>query len=253
MNSGPLPLDGQVVVVTGGTRGIGRAIVDAFLADGAHVIATGTSTEDVLARNASQLPLPSGSLEFMQVDLADADSTERFCNGLRARSRIDVLVNNAGVNQIVAIAEVEEPDFDRLIQINLQAPLFVAQAVAVGMQARRYGRIINIASIWSILSKPGRAMYTAAKAGLAGLTRTMAIEFGAEEVLVNTLSPGFTRTDLTAATNTPQEIARIAEQIPMRRLAEPAEIAQVVRFLAGPENTYLTGQNIVVDGGFTCV
>jgi 3-oxoacyl-[acyl-carrier protein] reductase len=121
------------------------------------------------------------------------------------------------------------------------------------MQARKYGRIVNVASVWSVLTKPGRAMYSAAKTGLAGLTRTMAAEWGADEVLANAISPGFTRTELTASTNTPEELERIAAQIPMQRLAEPAEIARVVRFLAGPENTYLTGQNIVVDGGFTCV
>lgn len=253
MNDVPATLVGQVVVVTGGTRGIGRAIVETFLDAGARVIATGTSSSDVAARNEARTPLPAGNLEFAQVDLADVESTARFAALLRSLPRVDVLVNNAGVNQISGLDKVEDADFSRLLRINLQAPLLVTQAVADGMQARSYGRIVNIASIWSVLTKPGRAMYTAAKAGLAGLTRTMAIEYSAGGVLVNAVSPGFTRTDLTAATNTPDEIARIAEQIPIRRLAEPAEIAKVVRFLAGPENTYLTGQNIVVDGGFTCV
>jgi 3-oxoacyl-[acyl-carrier protein] reductase len=187
------------------------------------------------------------------VDLGDPASTDAFCARLRALPRVDVLVNNAGINQIVPIAGIQDADFARLLRIDLQAPLFLAQAVAAGMQERTYGRVVNIASIWSILTKPGRAMYTSAKAGLAGLTRTMAAEFGAAQVLVNTVSPGFTRTDLTASTLGPDEMERLAGQVPMRRFAEPVEIARVVRFLAGPENTYLTGQNIVVDGGFTCV
>jgi len=243
----------QVVVVTGGTRGIGRAIVDEFLAAGAQVFATGTSGADVAARNAALTPLPGGRLEFVQVDLADVASTEEFCERLRGLDRIDVLVNNAGVNQIVEFDRIRDEDFARLLRINLQAPLTVSQSVLPGMRDRGYGRIINIASIWSLLTKPGRAMYTSAKAGLAGLTRTMAVEYGATGVLVNTVSPGFTRTDLTAATNSPTEIERIAAQVPMRRLAEPHEIARVVRFLGSPDNTYLTGQNIVIDGGFTCV
>jgi NAD(P)-dependent dehydrogenase (short-subunit alcohol dehydrogenase family) len=249
--SGAAPLAGQVVVVTGGTRGIGKAIAEVFLADGAEVIATGTSPDDVAARNAAA-DRPSG-LRFDHVDLGDAGSTEAFCGRLRALPRVDVLVNNAGINQIVPIAGIRDADFDRLLRIDLQAPLFLTQAVAAGMQERTYGRVVNIASIWSILTKPGRAMYTSAKAGLAGLTRTMAAEFGAAQVLVNTVSPGFTRTDLTASTLGPDEMERLAAQVPMRRFAEPVEIARVVRFLAGPENTYLTGQNIVVDGGFTCV
>lgn len=244
-------LTGQVVVVTGGTRGIGKAIVDAFLADGAEVIATGTRADDVARRTADAARPPR--LRYDQVDLGSADSARAFCDRLAALPRVDALINNAGINQIVPIADIQDADFDRLLRIDLQSPLFLAQAVAPGMQARGYGRIVNVASIWSVMSKPGRAMYTAAKTGLAGLTRTMAAEFGAAQVLANTISPGFTRTELTASTNTPEELERIAAQIPMRRLAEPAEIARVVRFLAGPENTYLTGQNIVVDGGFTCV
>jgi len=244
-------LDGQVVVVTGGTRGIGQAIVECFLADGASVIATGTSADDVARRNADAARPPA--LRYEAVDLGDTESTCAFCTRLRALGRVDALINNAGINQIVPLDSIEDEAFDRLLRINLQAPLFLAQAVAAGMQAHGYGRIVNVASIWSVLTKPGRAMYTAAKTGLAGLTRTMAAEYGAAQVLVNTISPGFTRTELTASTNTPQELERIAAQIPMRRLAEPAEIARVVRFLASPENTYLTGQNIVVDGGFTCV
>lgn len=239
--------------MTGGTRGIGRAIVDEFLAGGAHVIATGTSEADVAARNAASTPLPSGRLEFVQVDLADVASTSGFCERLRGLPRVDVLVNNAGINQIVEVGGIGDEDFARLLRIDLQAPLSVSQSVLPGMRDRGYGRIINIASIWSLITKPGRAMYTSAKAGLAGLTRTMAVEYGAAGVLVNTVSPGFTRTDLTTATNTPAEIERMAAQVPMRRLAEPHEIARLVRFLGGPENTYLTGQNIVIDGGFTCV
>jgi 3-oxoacyl-[acyl-carrier protein] reductase len=195
-------LAGQVVVVTGGTRGIGQAVVHAFLADGATVIATGTSADDVARRNADK-SCPA-ALRYDAVDLGDESSTAGFAARLRSLPRVDALINNAGINQIVPLARIEDAAFDRLLRIDLQAPLFLAQAVATGMQARKYGRIVNVASVWSVLTKPGRAMYSAAKTGLAGLTRTMAAEWGADEVLANAISPGFTRTELTASTNTPE-------------------------------------------------
>lgn len=244
-------MHGHVVVVTGGTRGIGHAIGAAFLEAGAQVIATGTSPDDVARRN--DRPDRPDALTYDAVDLSDLESTEAFCSRLRELPRVDALINNAGINQIATLAEVRVHDLERLMRIDLHAPFLLAQSVLGGMRERRYGRIVNVASIWSVITKPGRAMYTAAKSGLAGLTRTLAVEGAPDGVLVNTISPGFTRTDLTAATNSPEEIDRMALQVPMRRLAEPAEIASIIRFLAGPENTYLTGQNIVVDGGYSIV
>lgn len=244
-------MQGQVVVVTGGTRGIGQAIATAFLEAGARVIATGTSTDDVAQRNARR-DRPD-TLHYDAVDLGDLASIEAFCARLRELPRVDALINNAGINQIATLSDIRMHDLERLMRIDLHAPFMLAQAVAGGMRSRRYGRIVNIASIWSVITKPGRAMYTAAKSGLAGFTRTLAVECAPDSVLVNTVSPGFTRTDLTAATNSPEEIERMAAQVPAQRLAEPSEIAAVIRFLAGPENTYLTGQNIVVDGGYSIV
>jgi 3-oxoacyl-[acyl-carrier protein] reductase len=239
------------VLVTGGTRGIGAAIADTFEAAGAVVLVQGTSPEEAATRNAAAA---TGKIrrEYLHADFADGVALQLFCEDVRAR-HVDVLVNNAGVNRIRTLDALTAADYDWLMAINLRAPLLLSQAVAAGMRERGWGRIVNVASIWSVITKPGRAMYTAAKAGLAGLTRTLAVELAPSGVLVNTVSPGFTRTELTAATLSPQDAASLAGQVPAGRFAEPAEIAQVVLFLASPANTYLTGQNIVVDGGFTCV
>lgn len=246
-----LDLTGRRALVTGGTRGIGAAIADAFEEAGAYVLATGTGADDVAARNATAAA-DGRRREYMQTDFADPESLKAFCDVIRDQ-RVDVLVNNAGVNRILPLDDIGVADYDWLMAINLRAPLLVTQAVIPGMRQRMWGRIVNVASIWSTITKPGRALYTAAKSGLVGLTRTQAVELASHGVLANAVSPGFTRTELTASTLRPEEMAALAAAIPARRFAEPSEIAQVVLFLASPANTYLTGQNVVVDGGFTGV
>jgi NAD(P)-dependent dehydrogenase (short-subunit alcohol dehydrogenase family) len=248
---GGVDLSGRRVLVTGGTRGIGAAIVEAAEAAGAQVLVHGTRAEGARAGNAAARAA-GFSREYLHADFADPAALAAFCDGLRARE-VDVLINNAGVNRIQTIEQLSAEDYDWLMAIDLRAPLLLSQSVAPGMRARGWGRIVNVASIWSVITKPGRALYTAAKAGLAGLTRTLAVELAPHGVLVNTISPGFTRTELTASTLAPEEMVALSAQVPARRFAEPAEIAQVALFLASPANTYLTGQNIVVDGGFTCV
>jgi 3-oxoacyl-[acyl-carrier protein] reductase len=139
------------------------------------------------------------------------------------------------------------------MQINLIAPLRIARGVVTGMMDRKFGRIVNIGSIWSLVSKPGRLAYSVSKDGLNGFTRALAVEVASFNVLVNTVSPGFVNTDLTRQNNTPQEIEEICKKIPMGRLAETQEIARFVSFLCSDANSYITGQCLVMDGGFTCV
>ncbi|NLV46687.1 MAG: SDR family oxidoreductase, partial [Candidatus Hydrogenedentes bacterium] len=171
-----------------------------------------------------------------------------------ARERpAQVLVNNAGTNRLNPIDQVATQDLDALLSINLRAPLLLCREVGRTMKEARYGRIINIASIWSVITKPGRVVYTATKTGLAGMTKTVAADLAPYGVLVNAVSPGFINTELTKMTLPLEEQERLAAQVPLGRFAEPEEIARVVLFLASRENSYLTGQNIVVDGGFTCV
>jgi len=243
----PTP-ESRVVLVTGGTRGIGAAIVQEFLAQGAQVIATGTST--------ASLRLPAGSdgrLRYVDANFADATALREFGAFVEKLPRLDVCVNNAGINIIKPLDDVTEADFDRLTAVDYRAPYLISQAAARVMRRAHRGWIINIASIWSVITKKGRSQYTAAKSGLVGMTRGLAIDLAADGILVNAVSPGFVLTDLTKQSLTPDETKALAAQVPLGRMAEPAEIARIVAFLGSAQNTYITGQNIVADGGFSNV
>jgi len=135
----------------------------------------------------------------------------------------------------------------------LRAPLLLCNSICPAMKKMHYGRIVNIASIWSITTKPGRAVYTATKSGLVGMTKAVAVDLAPYSILVNAVSPGFTNTELTKTSLSPEECEDISNKVPMGRFAEPAEIARTVLFLSSNLNTYITGQNLVVDGGYTCV
>jgi 3-oxoacyl-[acyl-carrier protein] reductase len=241
---------GRTVLVTGGTRGIGAAIANAFAAGGARLLITGTRGDEIARWNQEE---GNGNRRYLQADFADSLSLDRFLADLPRHEPIDILINNAGVNRIQPVSEAGPADYEWITAINLRAPFLCARSVAPGMVSRGWGRIINIASIWGVITKPGRVLYTLSKHGLVGMTKTLAVELAASGVLVNTVSPGFTRTELTASTLPPSEMETLAGQVPAGRFAEPEEVAQVVVFLASDLNTYLTGQNLVVDGGFTCV
>jgi len=140
-----------------------------------------------------------------------------------------------------------------LNNINLKAPYLISREVSRTMKRNGYGRIVNITSIWSTITRPGRSLYALTKSGIVGLTRTLAVELAESNILVNAVAPGFTMTELTASTNTPEEIGKITGMIPIKRMALPEEIANLVLFLCSDLNSYLTGQNIVIDGGYTNV
>jgi NAD(P)-dependent dehydrogenase (short-subunit alcohol dehydrogenase family) len=212
-------VNGRTALVTGGSRGIGAAIAARFTALGAQVLA------------------PSRE----ELDLADAGSVLRYLGGLPAGA--DILVNCAGVNW--------PRPLDETLEVNLAAPLRLTRGLGPGMVARGYGRICSVSSVWAHVGREGRAVYAASKAGLEGMTLSLALEF-APGVLVNAVAPGFVATDLTRQNNTPAEIERIAAAIPLRRLAEPGEVADLVAFLCSERNSYVTGQVVVSDGGFTC-
>jgi 3-oxoacyl-[acyl-carrier protein] reductase len=247
----PIDLRGRTALVTGGTRGIGAAIADTLERAGATLLVTGTRADDVARRNEGAVRDGRGRV-YLTVDFANGPSQEAFLRDVATRP-IDILVNNAGINRIQTVPETTPEDFDALVIVNLRAPFLCARAVAPGMAARQWGRIVNIASIWGVITKAGRSLYTTTKHGLVGLTKTLAVEYAAHGVLVNAVSPGFTRTELTDSTLTPDEQAALARQVPAARFAAAGEMATVVAFLASDLNTYVTGQNIVVDGGFTSV
>ena len=221
-------MSARVALVTGTARGIGAAVVNRLRQDGLRVL---TPSRD-------------------EMDLLSTDSINAYLSHLI--EPVDVLVNNAGINPLGALAEIRDSDLCDTIQVNLIAPLRLIRGLAPGMIERHYGRIVNISSIWGTVSKPGRVSYTLSKAGLNGMTRSLAVELAPCNVLVNAVAPGFVNTELTRQNNTPQEIEKIQQAIPARRLAEPAEVAEVVAFLCSDRNTYIVGQTLLVDGGFTC-
>ena len=215
------------VLVTGASRGIGAAIAEIFKVHGYEVSA------------------PS----HQELDLSDEKSIEKFIQSHQDVT-YDVIINNAGINDINEIENVKDIEIDQMIAINLTAPIKLLRGFVGNMKQAQYGRIVNIGSIWGVVSKEGRCVYSASKNGIHGGTNTLAVELAKYNILVNTVCPGFTLTELTKKNNTAEEIKKISDEIPMGRMAEPKEIAQVVYFLCSDDNTYLTGQKITVDGGY---
>lgn len=216
------------VLVTGGSRGIGKAIVQKFEEHGYEVVAPTRQELNLLD-------------EKSIMDYVEKHKEDGF----------DVIVNNAGINDIHEIEDITDDEIERMITTNLVAPIKLLRGFVREMKKKKYGRIINIASIWAVVSKSGRCVYSATKNGIHGVTNTLAVELAGDNILVNTVCPGFTMTELTVKNNTPEQITKISSEIPMKRMAQPEEIAEVVYFLGSEKNTYLTGQKIAVDGGYT--
>ena len=229
-------------VVTGGSRGIGFAIAKRLLQDGMEVIATGTSQNDTS---------PDGAIYF-QVDFLKDDSVNEFIEFLK-NEKIDVLINNAGVNKIGKFAEIDISDFDRIMRVNLRSPFLLCQAVIPYMKERKWGRIINLTSIFSSISKEYRASYSSSKFGLDGMTTSLAAELSEFGILSNSVAPGFIDTDLTRNILGEKGITMLEGQIPMKRLGKASEIASLISWLVSDENTYISGQNLLIDGGFSRV
>lgn len=248
-----LDFTGQTVLVTGATRGIGAAIASAFKDSGASLILTGTHKKQIDDLNRSNVQQGKEHVRWLHADFSSAQSTALFLKSIEEIEPIHVLINNAGTNRISQIDQVFAEDIDSLLSINLRAPLLLCKSICPAMKKMHYGRIVNIASIWSIITKPGRAVYTATKSGIAGMTKAAAADLAPYGILVNAVSPGFTNTELTKTSLSPEECEDISNKVPMGRFAEPAEIARTVLFLSSGLNTYITGQNLVVDGGYTCV
>ena len=229
-------------LVTGGAGGIGSAICNALAEGGFEVIQTsrtkGTERESIFQTHA--------------VDFGDKSDTLRFAKEVAAME-IDVLVNNAGINLVSPIAQIDPNDFERIQSVNLVAPMVLSQAVLAHMRKRRWGRIINVASIFAHVSRAQRAAYSASKFGLVGLTKAVAAEVASQGILVNCVSPGVIETELTRSVLGEAGIAQLTKEIPIGRIGHPEEVARLVRFLASDENTYISGQSIVIDGGFISV
>jgi len=246
----PFNFENRQVLVTGATRGIGRAIADEFIKAGAQVILTGTKHSRI-----KQLveETHNPNINWIHADFSSSMGIDSFLKQFGMLDKIDVCVNNAGINIIKPFQNYSKDEYSKLMEINLSAPFRISQYLVGGMKERKFGRIINISSIWSLVAKSHRSLYSQAKTGLLGLTRSLATELAEDNVLVNSVSPGFTLTELTKQSLSTSEMEKLCSQIPLGRFADPEEIAKIVAFLASDLNTYLTGQNIVVDGGFTIV
>ena len=199
-----------------------------------------------LAGEGARLVTPSRA----EMDLASPASVASWLGAFR--EPVDVLVNNAGFNKLAGSGEVSPADFAATLQVNLMAPLQLSAGLAERMKEKRWGRIVNVSSIWSLVARERRASYAAAKAGLNGLTRALAVELGPYGINVNAVAPGYIDTELTRKNNSPAEIEAIERSIPLGRLGLAEEVASMVAFLCSAESSYLTGQTLVVDGGYTC-
>ncbi len=248
-----IDLTGKTTLITGATRGIGLSTAHSFINAGSNLVLTGTKEMgreqiDKIINKTREGQI----IEYISVDFKSKESINLFLENLKSKDKIDICVNNAGTNHIKMLKDVSFTDIESLHRINLYAPFLILSTVLEKMKRNNCGRVVNIGSLWSKLSRKGRSLYSSSKYGLMGLTVTAALEYASFNVLVNMVSPGFVWTDLSKATLTPHEKNDIEEKIPLGRFAEPEDIANTVLFLCSDMNNFITGQNIFVDGGYIC-
>ena len=239
-------LQGQVALVTGGSRGIGLAIAEELASAGARVAVV--ARDEARAQAAAQGLAGEGHRGY-SCDVADPGACNALVKQVEAElGAVDVLVNNAGVTRDNLLMRIKDEDWDAVLDTNLRGAFNLMRAVSRGMMKKRAGRIVNVSSVVGVMGNAGQANYAASKAGLIGLTKAVAKELASRGVLVNAVAPGYIETDMT---NDLAGAARDAlmGQIALGRLGSPKDIAPVVRFLAGPGAGYMTGQVLVVDGG----
>jgi 3-oxoacyl-[acyl-carrier protein] reductase len=239
-------LKGEIVLVTGASRGIGAAIADELAAQGATVIGTATSESGARAI-AERLAAQGG--HGRELDVTDAAAVEALIDSIgKEFGAVSILVNNAGITRDNLLMRMKEEDWQAILDTNLSSVYRTSKAVMRGMMKARKGRIINIASVIGVTGNAGQANYAAAKAGIIAFSKSLAKEIGSRGVTVNVVAPGFIDTDMTRAM--PEEAKKgLIDQIALGRLGEPADIARAVAFLAGPSASYITGETLHVNGG----
>lgn len=241
-------LENQVALVTGASRGIGRAIALELAAQGATVVGTATS-EAGAAAISEYLAAAGGTGRGAVLNVNDAAASEALIDELvKAHGSLGVLVNNAGITQDQLAMRMKDEDWSAVIETNMTAVFRLSRAVLRPMMKARGGRIINITSVVGSTGNPGQMNYAAAKAGVEGMSRALAREIGSRNVTVNCVAPGFIDTDMTKVLSEEQHAA-LKTQIPLGRLGQPEDIAHAVAFLAGPQAAYITGTTLHVNGG----
>ena len=245
-------LQGKVAIVTGGTRGIGLAIVRTYLQNGAKVALFG-SREETVNKALDELKAENAGWEVigMAPDLTDYAAVEAaMAKVTEAFGRIDILVNNAGITRDGLLMMMKPEDFDAVIAANLRGAFLCMKAVARQMVKQRYGRIVNLSSVVGLRGNAGQVNYAASKAGVIGMTKSLAKELAGRNITVNAVAPGFIDTDMTAALTETAKNAALGS-IPMGRMGTPENVAKAVAFLAGEDAGYITGQVLAVDGGMS--
>jgi 3-oxoacyl-[acyl-carrier protein] reductase len=239
-----IDLSGRSALVTGSTRGIGRAIAQRLSDSGANVAVVGRDRA-----KAEEAAKALKNARGFGCDVSDPTAVVALVEDAeKAFGAVDILVNNAGITRDNLLMRLKDDDWDAVLDANLKAAFVAIRAASRGMMKRRWGRVINIASVVGMIGNKGQANYAASKAGLIGLTKSVAKELASRNILANVVAPGFIETDMTAAM-TPDARDTLSKQIPLERLGKPEDIAGVVAFLSSDQASYITGQVFVVDGG----
>ena len=243
-----MQLASQVAIITGGARGIGREMALLFAREGADVALFDVNA-DTLEQTAKELRALGRRAEGIFVDVTDGKQVEDGVGKVLDKlGRIDILINNAGITKDGLLLRMDDAQWDRVLEINLKGTFLCTRAVAKHMLKQRRGRIVNIASIVGIIGNPGQANYAASKAGIIGLTKSVAKELASRGVTCNAIAPGFIKTEMTEALPEPAK-QRLQEAIPMGVLGEPRDVAEAALFLVSDAARYITGHVLVVDGG----
>ncbi len=242
----------STALVTGASRGIGKAIALTLAKEGFHVILTYASKDDEALEVVSEIEKIGGTAKAYRLNIGDTEAIAAFFKEeIKDKVRLDVLVNNAGITKDGLIMRMKDDDFDNVINVNLRGSFICLREAFKLMSKQRYGRIVNIVSVVGQMGNAGQANYAAAKAGLIGITKSAAKEFGSRSITVNAVAPGFIETDMTAVL--PEEVkTQYASQIPLGTFGSAQNVADAVAFLASEKASYITGQVLPVNGGLYC-
>ncbi len=233
----------KTIIITGGEGGLGKSITKDFLKMGGTVFVT-TTKKQLLKKNNKRK-------KYMYLDFNNKVSVRKFLEDLKKIKKIDVLINNAGVSKISAINEVDEKFLEEIYKINLKGPILLTKEISKIMMKKKSGKIINISSIFGVVSKQGRSLYSTTKFGLIGLTKSSALDLAKYNILVNSVSPGVINIGMTKKVLNSVQAKKIKQDIPLNRLGKASDVSNIICFLCSNLNNYITGQNFVIDGGYT--